>query len=91
MHRLKNDEMIIRTQDREVEKLKNQIAWQHKRTIKIVLGVGLIIIAFIALPDPQQLSSMPLIGWLAFAGGMLMLLLAKMSKLDRRNNYSRNK
>ncbi|WP_424947358.1 ubiquinone biosynthesis regulatory protein kinase UbiB [Candidatus Spongiihabitans sp.] len=86
MHRLKNDEMIIRTQDREVEKLKNQIAYQHNKTIKTVFGVGLLIAAFIALPDPQRLSSMPLIGWLAFAGGMLMLLLANMSKLDRRNN-----
>lgn len=89
MYRLKNDEMIIRTQDREVEKLKNQIAWQHKNTIKTVFGVGLLIIAFIVLPDPQQLSSMPPIGWLAFAGGVLMLLFAKMSKRDHHNHVQK--
>ncbi len=80
MYRLKNDELIIRTQDQAVERLRHQMAYQHKQTIKIVLGVGLLITAFIALPDPHQISSMPLIGWLSFGGGLLMLLLAKMSR-----------
>ena len=80
MYRLKNDEMTIRTHDHAVEQLHNQMAYQHRRTIKIVFAVGLLMTAFIALPDPQQLSSMPLIGWLAFVGGLFMLLLAKISK-----------
>ncbi len=80
MYRLKNDEMIIHTHDQEIEKLRHQMAYQYSKTIKIVLGVGLLISAFIALPERQPLSSMPLIGWLSFASGLLMLLLAKTSR-----------
>jgi ubiquinone biosynthesis protein len=76
MHRLKNDELTIRTRDTEVQRLRDQIAFQHKRTTRNIFGIGLLLVSFVVLPDPQQLSTMPHYGWGAFIVGLVMLVAA---------------
>jgi ubiquinone biosynthesis protein len=80
MYRLKNDELTIRTRDREVEKLRDQIAYQHKRTTRNIFGIGLLVLSFVVLPDPQQFSTMPLYGWGSFLAGLVMLVAANRTK-----------
>lgn len=82
MHRLKNDELIIRTRDKEVAELKNQIAYQHKKTVKILIGLALVLTSLIMLPESQHISSMPAFGWAALALGVIVLVVAARSKLN---------
>ncbi len=78
MYRLKNDELTVRTRDNEVAALKNQLAGQHKKTLRVIFGAGLILASLIMLPDPRQLWSMPPLGWALFFGGIAMLLIGYM-------------
>ncbi len=80
MYRLKNDELIIRTQDDKIDALKNQMAHQHKRTVKLIIGTGLAVTSLLILPDPGQLDTMPLAGWVLSAVGGFLLLSAIISK-----------
>ena len=62
MYRLKNDEMIIRTRDQEVEKLRQHFAAQQRKNMQTMMGTGLLVISALLLPDIRNLSSMP-VGW----------------------------
>ena len=79
MYRLKNDELVIQTRDREITELKHQVAANHRNTIGAVLGLGLVGISILLLPDPAEITTMPVAGWLALAAGLLLLLKAAFS------------
>jgi ubiquinone biosynthesis protein len=80
MYKLKNDELTFRTRDGEVEALILQMAFQHRKTTKIVTGIGLIIATLILLPEPRTIIAMSVAGWLGLAGGAALLLAGLMSK-----------
>ena len=45
LYRLKNDELIIQTRDKEIEKLTKQITTGQRRIIRTIVGVGLFVVA----------------------------------------------
>ena len=75
MYRVKNNEMIFETRDKEIALLRSQLKKQETRTIQLVVGLGLMIMSLMLLPDHQNLQTMPPIGWgLGGVGGGLLLL-----------------
>ncbi|NKB77435.1 MAG: ubiquinone biosynthesis regulatory protein kinase UbiB [Gammaproteobacteria bacterium] len=85
MYRVKNNEMIFETRDREVAGLRKQLERQQNKMTQSILGLGLLMISIFLLPDHQNLQTMPLIGWCFFGGGGLLLLLAMVGFPVRKN------
>ena len=80
MYRLKNDEMIIRTRDQEIQELRRQMAWQHGRTTGILLGIAGIIASFFFLLDVQPIRAMPTAGMVLLAAGIVTLAVALLKR-----------
>lgn len=79
LYRLKNDDLVIRTRDQEIERLRRQIETSARQTRRLTGGIGLIVLALVLAPAglPGDAS---LVSWLlGFAG----LVLIGMSWFDR--------
>jgi ubiquinone biosynthesis protein len=80
MYKLKNDELTFRTRDSEVEALKQQLAFQHRKTTKIISGIGLIVATLILLPQPLTVTMIPVAGWIGLGGGAVLVVAALMAR-----------
>ena len=69
MYRIKNEEMIIQTRDREIQKVRKSLALQQRKIMSVILGTGLLVIGVLLLPDRQDVTTMPLHGWVALVVG----------------------
>ena len=79
LYRLKNDDLIIRTRDQEIDRLREQLEQSNRQTRRLMGGLGLIVLALVLAPAglPRDAS---LVSWLmGFAG----LVLIGMSWFDR--------
>ena len=83
MYRLKNDELVVQTRDREIEALRKQIARQNNMTVKMVVGMGLLLVSLILLTDFRDTWSTPMIGWAMLAGGVAVLVAALLGGVRR--------
>ena len=76
MHRLKNDTMIVRTQDREVQALREEIARSGARSRRLIAGIGLIVLATsMSRLGEQGGLEVPLMSWLLGLGGLVIISL----------------
>ncbi len=79
LYRLKNDELVIRTRDQEIQRLREQLERSNRQTRRLMGGLGLIVLALVLAPAGLP-SDASLISWLmGFAG----LVLIGMSWFDR--------
>jgi ubiquinone biosynthesis protein len=74
MYRLKNDELIVQTQDREVSGLKDQIEVQHKRTTRLILAFGFAIGSILLWPDHSDINTLPVYGWVLVVAAAVSFL-----------------
>ena len=74
MYRIKNEEMIIQTRDMEIQKVRKSLALQQRKIMSVILGTGLLVIGVLLLPDKQDVTTMPLHGWLALIVGTGFLI-----------------
>ena len=81
MHRLKNDELVLRTRDQEIRRLRAQMAVQHRRTIRLVLGLGLVAVSVAAWPSLGQVAGFSLPAGLLTAAGLLFIFAALGTKI----------
>ena len=72
LYRMKNDELVVRTRDQEVAKLKQQLEVSASRTRRLIAGIGLILLAAILNPG-NHLDSAPLTSWLLGLGGLVLI------------------
>ena len=84
MYRLKNDELILKTRDHEIEILRQQIALQHKRNWRIITCVAGLSIAALLLPEVREWAFSPALGWIALFVGVASFCLATATKSDSR-------
>lgn len=80
LYKLKNDELIIQTRNREIETLKSQLAVNNRKLISTIVGMGLLTVSVLFMPDRQNISSMPLHGWVLFFSGLFALLTVLIGK-----------
>ena len=76
LNKLKNDDLTIQTRNREIEILKNQLVINNRKTICIILGIGLLVLSVFFMPDRQNLSLVPVHGWVLFFTGLFALAAA---------------
>ena len=74
MYKLKNDDLVMQTRDREIEALKNQLKVNNKKTARMILGVGLMIVAVLLVPDKQHLTTISIQGAIIALFGLLAIL-----------------
>ena len=79
LYRLKNDELVIRTRDREIAALRRQMEASNRRTRRLVGGMGLIALALLLAPAGPVRDLSPG-GWLLGLGGLALI---GMSWFDR--------
>jgi len=72
LNRIKNDEMIFRTQDREIQMLREQMQTSARQTRSLVSGIGLIVLA-VVLGASASPSSTSLLSWLAGFVGVVLI------------------
>ncbi|MBX2869741.1 MAG: ubiquinone biosynthesis regulatory protein kinase UbiB [Acidiferrobacterales bacterium] len=72
LYRVKNDEMIFRTQDEEIKQLRRQIEVSAQQTRLLVSGIGLVVLSFVfnASSDPGTTS---LLSWVCGFGGVVLI------------------
>ncbi len=70
MYRIKNEEMIIQTRDMEIQKVRKSLASLQRKIMSVILGTGLLVIGVLLLPDRQDVTTMPLHGWVAVIVGI---------------------
>jgi len=85
MCRIKNDEMRSNALDKEVTELKKHLTIEQRKTMVTVLGTGLLVIIFMLLPDRQNLSTMPMSGWIAVGTGIILLFFAFTKSSQNKN------
>ncbi len=68
LYRLKNDELVFRTRDQEIQQLRQQLVTSGKQTRRLIAGLGLIILGVI-LANGSDLHNIPLWGWLLGLAG----------------------
>ena len=75
LHRLKNDELILQTRDREVAALRQQLENSGKQTRRLIAGVSLIMLAAILAPglNFQDHADVPLVSWMLGLGGIVLI------------------
>ncbi len=76
LNKLKNDDLTIQTRNREIEILKNQLVINNRKTICTILGIGLLVLSVFFMPDRQNLSLVPVHGWVLFFSGLFALAAA---------------
>ncbi len=76
LYKLKNDDLTIQTRNREIEILKNQLVINNRKTICTILGIGLLVLSVFFMPDRQNLSLVPVHGWVLFFTGLFALAAA---------------
>ncbi len=76
LHKMKNDDLVMQTRDREIESLKNQMTINNKKIIYAILGMGLLLLSVFFMPDRQRLDLMPVHGWVLLFSGLLALIAA---------------
>ena len=76
LNKLKNDDLTIQTRNREIEILKNQLVINNRKTICTILGIGLLVLSVFFMPDRQNLSLVPVHGWVLFFTGLFALAAA---------------
>ena len=76
LYKLKNDDLTIQTRNREIEILKNQLVINNRKTICTILGIGLLVLSVFFMPDRQNLSLVPVHGWVLFFSGLFALAAA---------------
>ncbi len=72
LYRLKNDELVFRIRDQEVEQLRQQLAESASQTRRLVTGLGLLLLAAV-LAIGSDIESLPLIVWLLGSSGVLLM------------------
>ena len=72
LYRLKNDELVIRTRDREIAALRRQMEASNRRTRRLVGGMGLIALALLLAPAGPVRDLSP-VGWLLGLGGLALI------------------
>ncbi len=70
MYRIKNEEMIVQTRDMEIQKVRKSLASLQRKIMSVILGTGLLVIGVLLLPDRQDVTTMPLHGWIAMIVGI---------------------
>ena len=72
LYRLKNDELVIRTRDREIAALRRQMAASGRRTRRLVGGLGLVVLALLLAPAgiPGDISP---VSWALGLGGLALI------------------
>ena len=76
LYRLKNDEMIIRTRDQEVENLRIEIKRSGQRTRGLIAGFGILLLAMLAIQGSGwEVTSVTAVGWAAGLVGAVMVVL----------------
>ena len=68
MYRLKNDDLVVHTRDREIQQLKTQLARGQHRTACSVVGVGLLVTAVLA---EAHLDAVDGSGWIAGVAALI--------------------
>ena len=56
MYKLKNEEMIIQTQNKEFKALNHQLQYQNRKNRRLVVGMLMIVFVFF-FPDPEKIFS----------------------------------
>ncbi|MEM7193958.1 MAG: ubiquinone biosynthesis regulatory protein kinase UbiB [Pseudomonadota bacterium] len=69
MYRLKNDEMVLKTHDQEVHRLREAIVAANQRLSKVICGLGLLLIAFVTHDSNLTVTGPGDISWLALCAG----------------------
>ncbi len=80
LHKMKNDDLVMQTRDREIESLKHQITVNNKKIIYAILGMGFLLLAVAFMPDRQHPGLMPAHGWILLFSGLLALIVALAGK-----------
>ncbi len=76
LNKLKNEDLTIQTRNREIEILKNQLVINNRKMICTILGIGLLVLSVFFMPDRQNLSQVPVHGWVLFFSGLFALAAA---------------
>lgn len=72
MHRLKNDELIMRTRDDEIAQLRRELQTNARKNRRLFGGLGLVVLAAVLSPG-NSLNTDPLISWLLGLGGVVLI------------------
>ena len=72
MHRLKNDELIMRTRDDEIAQLRTEMQTNARKNRRLLGGLGLVVLAAVLSPA-NSMNTDPLISWLLGLGGVVLI------------------
>ncbi len=72
LYRLKNDELVLRTRDREIAALRRQMEVSGRRTRRLVGGLGLIVLALVLTQAAIPWDTAPA-SWILGLGGLALI------------------
>ena len=72
LYRLKNDDVVFRTQDLEIARLKRQLEVSARQTRELIAGIGLFVLA-VVLSINSAPGATSLLSWLAGLGGLILV------------------